>query len=46
VELFINVIVVGLGTWAITNHYLDPKLIREKHAFDSQEITQPGGTAA
>ncbi len=46
VDLFLNIIIVALGTWAITNHYLDPKLIREKYVYDDQESKRPDGTAA
>jgi membrane protein CcdC involved in cytochrome C biogenesis len=45
-DVFLNIIVVGLGTWAITNHYLDPKLIREKHVYDNQESKWSEGTTA
>jgi len=34
VDLFINVIVVALATWAITTRYTDPRLIPKIHDYD------------
>lgn len=46
VDLFLNIVVVALGTWAITNHYLDPKLIREKYVYHDEKRERPEGPAA
>jgi hypothetical protein len=33
VEVFINIFVVGLATWLLTSHFLDPKLIRQQSEY-------------
>jgi hypothetical protein len=39
-DVFINIFIVSLGTWAITNHYLDPRQIREVPRYESSESEQ------
>jgi membrane protein CcdC involved in cytochrome C biogenesis len=37
VDLFINVIIVALATWAITTRYTDPRLIPKTDSYDHDE---------
>jgi len=37
VDLFINIIIVALATWAITSRYTNPRLIPKTDAYDHDE---------
>jgi hypothetical protein len=44
-DIFINMVIVGLGTWAITSHFLDPKLIRPSYVYEGEEGQRPQSTS-